>query len=114
MIAGALFVVIFSAGNGRADNLSVVCGGADEVAFLPAPITPWKGAPLRVIVAVEKPIDGVLTLVGPDGSVTARSDGMQGGPPYFWYAEVASPAPGTWHATAHAPRRVRGMQHGHA
>jgi hypothetical protein len=103
VIASALFVVMFSAGNGRADNLSVVCGGADEVAFLPAPITPWKGAPLRVIVAVEKPIDGVLTLAGPDGSVTARSAGVQGGPPYFWYAEVASPTPGTWHATLTRP-----------
>ena len=25
-----------------------------------------------------------------------------GGPPYFWFAEVASPAAGTWQATAHA------------
>ena len=66
---------------------------------MPAPVAPWRGAPLRVIVAAEKPIDGELSLIAPDGSVAARSRDRQGGPPYFWFAEVASPAPGTWHAT---------------
>ena len=73
--------------------------GAADVAVLPAPMAPWKGAPLRVIVAAEKPIEGELSLIGPDGSVAAKSRDRQGGPPYFWYAEVASPAAGTWHAT---------------
>lgn len=42
---------------------------------------------------------GELSLMAPDGSVAARSSGRQGGPPYFWYAQVVSPAAGTWHAT---------------
>src|SRR5262249_53244096 len=35
----------------------------------------------------------------PDGKVAASSRERHGGPPYFWYAEVATPSAGTWHAT---------------
>jgi hypothetical protein len=75
------------------------CGDPAEVAVLPSPAAPWKGAPLRVMVAVEQPLPGELALVAPDGSVAARSQQQHGGPPYFWLAEVASPAPGTWRAS---------------
>jgi hypothetical protein len=68
------------------------------LAFLPAPLSPWKGAPLRVVVASEKPFDGELSLIAPNGSVAAQSRERHGGPPYFWIAEVASPAAGTWRA----------------
>ena len=67
--------------------------------MLPSPMAPWKGAPLRVLIAAEKPLDGELSLIAPDGSVAAKSRDRQGGPPYFWFAEVVSPAAGTWHAT---------------
>ena len=73
------------------------CADADLV-FLPAPIAPWKGAPLRVVAVSEKPFAGTLSLIAPNGSVAASSPDRQGGPPYFWYAEVASPAAGTWRA----------------
>ena len=66
---------------------------------MPGPLAPWSGAPLRVLIAAEKPVDGDLTLVAPDGGVAAKSDGRHGGPPYYWYAEVTSPTAGTWHAT---------------
>ncbi len=66
---------------------------------MPSPVAPWKGAPLRVIFTAEKPLDGEFSLVGPDGKVAAKSHDRHGGPPYFWYAEVATPAAGTWHAT---------------
>src|SRR5262245_65743949 len=36
--------------------------------------------------------------MAPDGSVAAKSRERHGGPPYFWLAEVAAPAAGTWHA----------------
>ena len=75
------------------------CEDAAELAVLPSPIAPWKGAPLRVIFAAEKPLEGELSLIAPDGSVAAKSRERQGGPPYFWFAEVASPAAGTWRAT---------------
>jgi hypothetical protein len=92
-------MIVFSAVDSRAEAASASCEDAAEVAVLSAPIAPWKGAPLRILVAAEKPIDGELSLIAPDGGVAAKSRDRQGGPPYFWYAEVASPAAGTWHAT---------------
>jgi len=73
--------------------------GDCEIAVLPAPMVPWRGAPLRVVFAGEKPLDGELSLIAPDGRVAARSRERHGGPPYFWRAEIASPAAGTWRAT---------------
>jgi len=46
-----------------------------------APMAPWKGMPLRVVFTAEKPLDGELSLIGPDGRVMAKSSGRQGGPP---------------------------------
>jgi len=95
LAAGVVCALVSSPTDARAQG----CGNEADVAVLSAPLAPWKGAPLRVIVAAEKPLEGELTLVAPDGSTAARSRERQGGPPYFWYAEVASPAAGTWHAT---------------
>jgi hypothetical protein len=61
-------------------------------------MAPWKGAPLRVILTAEKPLDGELSLIAPNGHIAAASGDRHGGPPYFWFAEVASPAAGTWQA----------------
>ena len=58
-----------------------------------------EGRALRVVFAAEKPLDGEFSLIAPDGSVAAKSRTRHGGPPYFWLAEVASPAAGTWRAT---------------
>jgi len=66
---------------------------------LAAPIAPWKGAPLRVLAATEQTLDGEFSLIAPDGGVAAKSHERLGGPPYFWIAEVAAPAAGTWHAS---------------
>src|ERR1700759_517929 len=66
---------------------------------LPAPFSPWKGAPLRVMFTSEKPLDGTMSLTGPDGSVVAKSADRKGGPPYFWFAEVNEPAAGKWQAS---------------
>ncbi|MDR3385523.1 MAG: hypothetical protein P4L92_00605, partial [Rudaea sp.] len=82
-----------------AEAASDACGDAAEVTVLPSPLAPWKGAPLRVMVVSEKPIDGVLSLIAPDGSVAAKSADRHGGAPYSWFAEIAAPAAGTWHAT---------------
>ncbi len=60
-------------------------------------MTPWKGAPLRVLFTSERPFDGELALLAPDGRIAAKSNERHGGPPYFWSAEVASPVAGTWH-----------------
>jgi hypothetical protein len=106
LIAGGFFTFLFSATDARAEPALGSCEDAAELAVLPSPLAPWKGAPLRVILAAEKPLEGELSLIAPDGSVAATSRERHGGPPYFWFAEVASPAAGTWHAQLardHAP-----------
>jgi hypothetical protein len=108
LIAGAFSVFLLSAVDSRAEGPSGSCEDAAELAVLSSPIAPWKGAPLRVIFAAEKPFEGVLSLIAPDGSVAAKSRGRNGGPPYFWFAEVASPAAGTWHATLTRDRAPAG------
>ena len=35
--------------------------------MLPSPLAPWTGAPLRVMVVTEKPVEGTLSLIAPDG-----------------------------------------------
>jgi hypothetical protein len=75
------------------------CGDAADIMVLPSPLAPWKGAPLRVMMVAEKPVEGTFSLIAPDGSVAAKSAERHGGSPYSWYAEVAVPAAGTWRAT---------------
>jgi hypothetical protein len=70
-----------------------------EVTVLPSPISPWTGAPLRVMVITDKAAEGTLSLIAPDGRAAVKSADRHDGPPYFWIAEVASPAAGTWHVT---------------
>ena len=52
----------------------------------------------------EKPLDGELSLIAPDGSVAAQARARHGGPPYSWFAEVASPAAGKWRVTLASSR----------
>jgi hypothetical protein len=99
LIAGACFVSLFSAEDAQAQGAAGSCEDAAELAVLPSPVVPWKGAPLRVVFAAEKPLEGELSLIAPDGKVAATSRERQGGPPYSWFVEVASPAAGTWRAT---------------
>jgi len=66
------------------------------LALLSSPMAPWQGAPLRVIFATEKPLAGELALIAPGGKVVAQTSDMQGGPPYFWFAEIAAPEAGAW------------------
>ena len=102
LMTGAIFAVLVVTESARAQN----CDAAVGLAVLSSPLAPWKGAPLRVIFTTEKPLDGELSLIAPDGSVAATSHDRLDGPPYVWFAEVAAPAAGTWHATltrANAP-----------
>ncbi len=99
LIAGAFFVSLSSAGDAWAQGQAGGCAEAADIAILPAPLAPWKGAPLRILVAAEKPVAAELSLIAPDGSVVAKSRDREGGPPYYWYAEVAAPVVGTWRVT---------------
>jgi hypothetical protein len=111
LLAEACFV---SAGTAAPDApIAPNCQDA-EIAVLAAPLSPWKGAPLRVLVAAEQTFDGEFTLIGPDGAVAVRSRDRHGGSPYFWVAEIAAPAAGTWHATLvreAAPAACRTITH---
>jgi len=98
LVVGALLAALAVA-DARAQGSPATCEDAAEVAVLASPMAPWKGAPLRVIFTVEKPLDGELALIAPNGAVAARSHDRMDGPPYSWFAEVAAPAPGTWRAT---------------
>ena len=98
LITGALLLAL-AAGNARAQGSAPECDAAGEIVLLPSPWAPWKGAPLRVMLVTETPLQGELSLTGPDGSVAATSRERHGGPPYFWFAEIKAPAPGSWHAT---------------
>jgi hypothetical protein len=98
LLAGACFTSLFSIVGVHAQTAATACESAVELAVLSSPVAPWKGAPLRVVFAAEKPLEGELSLIAPDGSVAAKSRERHGGPPYFWFAEVAAPAVGAWHA----------------
>lgn len=99
LIASACFILLFSTAKSSAQATTGVCKEAAELAVLPSPLAPWKGAALRVMVVTEKPLEGTLSLIAPDGTVAAHSADRHGGSPYSWVAEVAAPAAGTWHAT---------------
>ncbi|HEX5105330.1 MAG TPA: hypothetical protein VFV87_16040, partial [Pirellulaceae bacterium] len=100
LIATAVFA--FSATDSKAQGRSGACEESN-LAVLASPLAPWKGAPLRVVFTSEKPLDGELSLVAPDGSVAAKSRKRFGGPPYFWFAEVNAPAAGKWRASLASP-----------
>jgi hypothetical protein len=97
--ANTLFVLPLSTVDARAETQSGACKVAGQFAALPSPLAPWTGAPLRVMFVLEKPIAGELSLIAPNGKVVAKSRDRQGGPPYFWFAEVARPVAGRWRAT---------------
>jgi len=96
--AGACLAAVLSHSLALAHAQAGACEDAADLAVLPSPLSPWKGAPLRVIFAAEKPLSGELSLIAPNGHVVATSRERRGGPPYFWLAEVASPAAGKWQA----------------
>jgi hypothetical protein len=114
LIASAFFFVLCSGLDSRAQGPPGACEDAAELAFLASPIAPWKGAPFRVVFAADKPLEGEIRLTAPDGSIAAQSRERHGGPPYFWFAEVKSPASGTWRATlvrAQAPVGCSAITH---
>jgi hypothetical protein len=93
-VAGTAAAALLGIAEARAQS----CDDAADLAVMPSPLAPWKGAPLRVIFAAEKPLQGEFSLIAPNGHVAAQSRERRGGPPYFWLAEVASPAAGKWQA----------------
>src|SRR6202789_4273435 len=99
LLAAATALLLTAALASRADAASG-CADAADVTVLPSPLSPWKGAPLRVMVVSEKPVQGVLSLIAPDGSVAAKSaDRLGGSAAHSWVAEGAVPGAGASRAT---------------
>ncbi len=92
------WVPIVSAEETKSKEQSADCSAATGISVLSSPVAPWKGAPLRVVVASELAFDGELSLTGPDGNSAVKSRERQGGPPYYWFADVEAPAAGAWQA----------------
>lgn len=98
VIAGIVLLALARPGTAEAQKAPAVCTDPADITVLASPVAPWKGAPLRVLLTAEQQIAGELALVSPQGAVASASRQRHGGPPYFWLAEVASPAAGTWQA----------------
>jgi hypothetical protein len=94
LIAGAFSVTAAAPPEPKQET----CESEAGLGILTSPFAPWKGAPLRVVFTSETALEGELSLIAPDGTVAAKSQGRLGGPPYSWLAEVASPAVGKWQA----------------
>jgi hypothetical protein len=108
VVAAALFALFVSAADVKAQSAPAACDPGADIAVLPSPITPWRGAPLRVLFTSEKPLDGELSLIAPDGRVAATSRERHGGPPYFWLGEVQQPAAGKWRVALNRERAPAG------
>src|SRR5262249_56536162 len=86
-------ILSFSGLRSEAATSSSACEDAAGIAILSSPIGPWKGAPLRVLFTAEKPIDGELALIAPDGSVAAKSAGRYAGRAQFLHSRGPAPQP---------------------
>src|SRR6201996_6867158 len=99
LFAGGFLFVLSATAEWSAAKAADNCAKADEVTVLPSPKAAWSGAPLRVMIMSEKPLQATLSLIAPDGSVAVKSPDRHGGPPYAWFVEVPAPTAGKWHAT---------------
>src|SRR5262249_4111212 len=99
LITGA-FLLALAAGGGRADGaVPARDAGGGELALVPSGGRRGRAAALGVMLVTKRRLKGELSLPGPEGGVPAPSGERQGGPPYFWLAEIKAPAAGPWHAT---------------
>ncbi len=59
-------------------------------AIFTSPEAPVVGGLLRVVAVSDRPLDGVLALVGPGGEELGQTRERRGGPPYWWYFEATT------------------------
>ena len=71
---------------------------AAGVTVFTSPREPRAGAPLRVLAVAAQALDATLAVRDPDGAELAGSRERHGGPPFWWYAEIAAPRAGVHRA----------------
>ena len=76
---------------------------AAGITLFTSPRTPRIGAPLRVLAVAAAPLDAALAVRDPAGADLAGSRERRGGPPFWWYAEIAAPVAGTFRVSLRGP-----------
>ncbi len=83
------------------------CTDSQEVAVFTSPRKPHPGKPLRVIVASSRDLGSTqIVLRGPGGATHVPALHRTGGPPFGYWAELASPAEGRWRALVGEGSRI--------
>ena len=81
---------------------------------MPSPLAPWKGAPLRVLFAAEKPLEGELSLIAPDGKRRGQIARPAGRAAVFLVRRGGVAGRGDVARDARARRRAGRVRHDHA
>lgn len=76
-----------------------LCGAPGHVLVFVSPEHPVRGKPLSVVAVSERPLDAQLSLSPSSGGAPVVSRERHGGPPYFWLAQLDTPAGGAWRAS---------------
>ncbi len=71
---------------------------AAGVTLFTSPRAPRAGKPLRVLAVASSPLDAALSIRDPEGADVAGTRARRGGPPFWWYAELAAPVAGSYRA----------------
>src|ERR1700742_3916954 len=71
--AAATAFSLITAGCFGGDPAVAASDACAEVTVLPSPFAPWSGMALRVMAVAERPVQGTLSLIAPDGSVAVKS-----------------------------------------
>ena len=78
--------------------LLVASRAAGGEAIFSSPQAPAVGGALRLVAVSDRPRDGTLVLLAPDGARLAATDERRGGPPWWWYLETTATAAGAHRA----------------
>ena len=77
---------------------SAACDSGHGLLVLTSPETPVAGKPLRVVAVSELEAKGTLVVRDGSGKTLVTGD-RRGGPPFFWFAEIAAAPEGSVRAT---------------
>jgi hypothetical protein len=82
---------------GPADPPQPLCGDAGRLLLFAAPAHPVHGSPMTLVAVSDRAVDAQLVVTGGGATTIARE--RQGGPPYYWLAQLDAPTTGAWHVS---------------